>query len=185
MADRGVAVNVIYAGTLEHYQGIDLLLQSMVSVIGADARIGLIVAGGSPQQIAQYRDMARGLGLDDRYIFVGRVPQKTAKALCARADVLLSPRTRGMNTPLKVYEQLASGKPLVATRIPSHTQVLTDDVAFLADPEPAAFARQILRAATDTRAVAQKVSEALKLYETAYSSAVYADKIDRLLARIS
>ena len=39
-----------------------------------------------------------------------------------------------MNTPLKIYEQLASGLPLVATRIPSHTQVLTEDVCILVEP---------------------------------------------------
>ena len=58
-------------------------------------------------------------------------------------DVVVSPRSRGTNTPLKIYEILASGIPLVATRIESHTQVLSRAICFLADPEPAALARAI------------------------------------------
>ena len=41
-----------------------------------------------------------------------------------RCDVLVSPRSRGTNTPLKIYQYLRSGKPIVATRLLTHTQVL-------------------------------------------------------------
>ena len=44
-------------------------------------------------------------------------------------DVLASPRRHGQNTPFKVFTYLASGKPLVATRIPTHTQLLDDSLA--------------------------------------------------------
>ena len=47
---------------------------------------------------------------------------------------------------MKLYEQLASGTRLVATRIWSHTQVLTDDVCILVEPEPQALAAGILEA---------------------------------------
>ena len=60
--------------------------------------------------------------------------------------MLVSPRVHGTNTPLKVYEHLASGKPLVATRIWSHTQVLDDSVCFLVEPEPDSMAKGLLRA---------------------------------------
>ena len=48
-----------------------------------------------------------------------------------------------MNTPFKVYTYLASGKPLVATRIPTHTQLLDDTLAFLVEPTPAGLAAGI------------------------------------------
>jgi glycosyltransferase involved in cell wall biosynthesis len=86
-----------------------------------------------------------------------------------------------MNTPLKIYEQLDSGKPLVATRIPSHTQVLNEEVAFLADPQPGAFAEQIVLASGDVGLAAEKVRCARKHYEESYSPTVYSEKIDRLL----
>jgi len=184
LASGGAQSIVLYAGTLETYQGIDLLLESMPKVRAVDESTRLIILGGSEQQVAKYREMAVDLGIDDICVFVGRVPQAIAKKFSTRADVLTSPRTRGMNTPLKIYELLDCGKPFVATRIPSHTQVLTEDVAFLADPEPEDFAAAIVRAIRDADAVAEKVAHARQLYADAYSPAVYGAKIDSLLDRI-
>ena len=184
LKSAGINFVPVYAGTLETYQGIDLLLESMAVLSKRQAKVGLIVVGGSPEQVQRYRDMAQRLGIAEICRFTGRVPQKVARAFTERADILLSPRTRGMNTPLKTYEQLASGQPLVATRIPSHTQVLSDDVAFLADPDPESFAGQMELAVSDADLAARKVRGALTLYERAYSPAVYASKIDKVLDRL-
>ncbi len=48
----------------------------------------------------------------------------------------MSPSDLGANTPMKVYSYLDSGRPVLATRLPTHTQVMTDDIAELADPNP-------------------------------------------------
>ena len=175
---------ILYAGTLETYQGIDLLLESMVHVRKAAQATRLLIVGGSPEQVEHYRNMAVRLGIDDVCVFTGRVPQVAAKAFTARADVLTSPRTRGMNTPLKIYELLDSGKPLVATRIPSHTQVLTEDVAILAEPDPEDFGAALVRAIAETETVARTTVAARQLYSEAYSPAAYGEKIGRLLDRI-
>jgi glycosyltransferase involved in cell wall biosynthesis len=105
--------------------------------------------------------------------------------LLESADVLVSPRSEGTNTPLKVYEQLASGKPLVATNIWSHTQVLSDDVCFLVDPEPESMAQGLLRAITEPEAAQQRARAARHLYETAYSRPVYEQKMRDFLALLS
>ena len=98
-----------------------------------------------------------------------------------RADVLTSPRIEGTNTPLKIYEQLASGRPLVATRILSHTQVLTDDVCFLATPNADSMAEAILVALRKDDRVRKVVEAARKLYDEQYSRTAYERKINRLL----
>ena len=50
----------------------------------------------------------------------------------------------GTNTPLKIYSYLRSGKPIVATNLLTHTQVLTPSIAKLVDPKPEPFAAAVI-----------------------------------------
>ena len=176
---------VIYAGTLEKYQGIDILVNSFKHVVEKDPSAFLLVVGGTPDQVALYSQLAQKNNIDSHVHFTGRVPQVEAKHYNQIADVLTSPRSDGTNTPLKVYEQLASGKPLVATNIYSHTQVLDDSVCFLVDPKPEDMARGILSALEENGDALKKVENAKQLYEDKYSRKVYTRKLEQLLESLS
>ena len=112
------------------------------------------------------------------------MPQALAARYAARASVLVSPRSHGINTPLKIYEQLASGIPLVATNILSHTQVLDDKVALLVDPDAPSMAAGLVRALTDDALRARLSANARQLYRTAYSRPVYEGKMRAMLAAL-
>ena len=56
--------------------------------------------------------------------------------LLRAADVLVSPRLKGTNTPMKIYSYMDSGRAVLATRLPTHTQILDESVAMLVDPSP-------------------------------------------------
>jgi glycosyltransferase involved in cell wall biosynthesis len=142
----------------------------------------MVLVGGSPPQVEAMKQRAAAAGLGGRCVFTGQVSKTAARELLATADVLVSPRREGTNTPLKVYEQLASGKPLVATNIYSHTQVLTDDVCFLVDPTPQGMADGLARALDEPGEAARRVAGARHLYETAYSRQAYEQKMRDLLA---
>jgi glycosyltransferase involved in cell wall biosynthesis len=175
---------IVYAGTLEAYQGIDLLLQAFARLSKENQEAILLIVGGRPEQVERYRKMAKGMGLKERCLFTGQVPQTLAKQYTARADVLVSPRSQGTNTPLKIYEQLQSGIPLVATAIYSQTQVLTPEVAFLVKPEPEDLARGLLTALKDDRAGREKSARAKALYEERYARQVYKNKMKQLLEHL-
>jgi glycosyltransferase involved in cell wall biosynthesis len=176
---------IVYAGTLEPYQGIAILIEALPMVLEKHKDAFLVVVGGSTQQVDHYRKSAHDLGLNGHIRFTGRVSQNIAKKYCAAASVLVSPRSDGTNTPLKVYEQLASGIPLVATGIHSHTQVLDDDVSFLVKPEPRDMARGILAALNSEEEAKRIAANAMRLYEEKYSRAVYVEKMKRLLGTLS
>ena len=173
---------VVYAGTFEAYQGLETLVRAFALVLQRQPDAQLLMAGGRADQIEQLERLARDLGAGKRCVFKGRVSKAAAMGLLESADVLVSPRSEGTNTPLKVYEQLASGKPLVATNIWSHTQVLNDEVCFLVEPEPESMAQGLLRAITDPEAAQQRARAARQLYETAYSRPVYEQKMRDFLA---
>lgn len=172
---------VVYAGTFESYQGLDILLPAFAEARKTRPDAMLVMVGGSRPQVERYRAMAEGLGLNGDCVFTGQVAPNLARRLATKAAVLVSPRSAGTNTPLKIYEQLASGIPLVATRIHSHTQVLTDDVCILVPPEPRAMAQGMVTALSDERRRGSVSANARALYEEKYSRAAYEAKMRRLL----
>jgi glycosyltransferase involved in cell wall biosynthesis len=176
---------IVYAGTLEHYQGIDIMLEGFAAAQKKNNKLRMIIAGGSVEQVEHYRTMADNLGIEEICRFIGRVPQRQAKWLMDKATVLASPRTEGDNTPLKVYELLSSGKPIFATNIYSHTQVLSDDVAFLVDPTAEGMAKGMLESTKGDAEVERRVKNAQKLYDDKYSRKVYISKIRKLLDRLA
>ena len=176
---------VVYAGTFEAYQGLEILVRAFARVLQRQPDAQLLLVGGRPEQIEQLKRQAREAGAAERCVFTGRVSKSAAMRLLDSADVLVSPRSEGTNTPLKIYEQLASGIPLVATNVWSHTQVLTDDVCFLVEPEPESMAQGLLRAIADPQTARQRAQAARRLYETAYSRPVYEQKMRDFLALLS
>ena len=175
---------VVYAGTLEKYQGIDLLVKGFKHTIQENPNAYLIIVGGSAEQVKEYSTLSHANGLDGCIEFTGRVAQPVAKYYTSIAKVLVSPRSEGTNTPLKVYEQLASGIPLVATNIYSHTQVLTPEVAFLVDPTPEAVGKGIVQALINKTEATKKINAAKKMYDEQYSRDVYTKKLKKLFEHI-
>lgn len=132
----------MYIGNLEPYQGIDLMMEAFAHALQAvDAT--LVVIGGKPAHIRRYRDQAQKLGIGDRVRLIGPRPVARLAEYLRQADVLVSPRTRGNNTPMKIYSYLHSGVALLATDLPTHTQVLDNDIAELAAPEAEPFGRSL------------------------------------------
>lgn len=174
---------IVYAGTLEPYQGIDILIEGFALAVKTHPKAFLLVAGGTDAQVAEYRSLAERLGICRDCLFTGRVPQANAKEYSARASVLVSPRKSGTNTPLKIYEQLASGIPLVATKIYSHTQVLTPDVAILVEPDAQGMATGLIDALSPEGG--RVVAGAMALYEQKYSRAAYEQKMRQLMERLA
>ena len=173
---------VLYTGTFEPYQGLDLLLDAMAIVQRRHPRAVLVVVGGEAGQVAGARDRAAALGVDA--VFTGRQPAADIPAYLEACDVLASPRISGTNTPLKIYSYLRSGKPIVATNLRTHTQVLSDAVAALADPTPESFAEAITRLLDDPSAGERLAVAARQLAETRYSRASYVARTREAVRRL-
>lgn len=176
---------IVYAGTLESYQGIDVLIGAFKYVVERDPDTVLLIVGGTQEQVQYYSGMADEYGIGRNCVFTGRVPQAMAKHYASRADIQISSRVSGTNTPLKVYEQLSRPIPLVATNIYSHTQVLNEDVAFLVEPTAKDMARGIIEALKSDGDGKRRAANAQQLYEQQYSRKVYTEKMRKLLGYVT
>ena len=168
---------VLYTGTFEPYQGIDLLLQSfrLLRDRGVDAR--LILAGGRQKQIDGYRELASELEIIDDVMFIGTVHPSEIPGLIDAADVIVSPRSAGTNTPLKLYGYMRSGKPLVATDLLTHTQTLDARIACLVPATREGLADGVAKILGSPDYARQISSAAKARADSQYSDSGYVKKV--------
>ena len=170
---------LMYVGNLESYQGIDLLLESC-TIAARKTEFELVIIGGEATDIQKYRQKAEKLGLGRRVHFLGAKPASELGDYLSQADILMSPRIKGKNTPMKIYSYLDSGKPVLATNLLTHTQVLDDQVAMLAAPTPEAFADAIVTLGNN-RSLRLKLGHSGKLLiQKQYTHAAFCQKLNHL-----
>jgi glycosyltransferase involved in cell wall biosynthesis len=151
-ADLGIppgARIVLYAGTFERYQGLELLLQAMPRVLQrVPEAVFVLVGARGGDRSAVVRAVAPWLGGGKLHV-IRRQPRERIPAFLAIADVLVSPRAYGDNLPLKIFDYLFAGRPIVATDIPAHRSVLTPATAELVPVSAPALTAGITRVLQD------------------------------------
>ena len=167
----------LYTGTFEAYQGLHLLLDAFVQVVRARPQAHLLLVGGSRGQVEEQRQRARDLGIADAVSFVGTVHPSHIPGYLRAADLIVSPRSRGTNTPLKIYNYMRWGVPLVATDKPTHTQTLTVDNSLLVPPTPEGFARGIQRLIDDPAEASRIGAAAARFAEEHFADADYVARV--------
>ncbi len=177
---NGEAV-VLYTGTFEPYQGIDLLIKSSAKVVEQTKEVRFVLVGGKPEQVEHYKKTVSEMNLDDYFVFTGSVLPEEIPGYIDTCDVLVSPRIEGNNTPLKIYSYLRSGKPIVATNLITHTQVLNDKVSVLTDCTPEAFGTGVLNVLKGDDLRKRVTKSAKKLAEDKYSYESYLEKTKEVL----
>jgi glycosyltransferase involved in cell wall biosynthesis len=107
---------VVYSGGLYSFKGVDLLLDVAKNL----PQIQFAFAGGKPEQLQNYRQQIVRKQLDN-VIFLGYIQHESLPSLLQAADILAHPHLSGaastFTSPLKFFEYLASGTPIVATEI--------------------------------------------------------------------
>lgn len=141
---------VTYAGHLYPWKGVDVLLRALAVLPGVQARI----VGGQPGETDHGRldGLARDTGVSDRVTFTGWLPPASVIAELARAHALILPNTpthtsERYTSPLKLFEYLAAGRPIVASDLAALREVLRhEDNALLVEPgSPTALAAAVRR----------------------------------------
>jgi glycosyltransferase involved in cell wall biosynthesis len=149
---------IVYAGHLYDYKGIPTILEAAARMPACD----FALIGGTAGDIVRQRARAKELGIDNVKV-PGLLPHSAVPAELWQADILLLPPSAQhpsarWTSPVKLGEYLASGTPVVATRIPALQYWLAEDeVVFVEPDDPQSLVRGIealLRDAERARAVA-------------------------------
>lgn len=188
---------IVYTGNLAQYQGVELLVEgfgrmssSSQSSAGTDQSVLLLVGGGPEveERMTELRAIALKWNVVDRVIFAGERPADEMGSFMALADVLASPRMFGAHTPLKIYSYMVARKPIVATNIRSHTNVLDETCAFLCDPNPEAFAKALAVALgskpEEKAAAAERAENAFERVQSRHSKKRFTEKMNSLYSSL-
>jgi glycosyltransferase involved in cell wall biosynthesis len=158
----------LYTGTFEPYQGLPSLVEAMTLLAPDAVNLRLVIVGGTPAQQNELRQLVIQRGIEQSVSVMGAVPMEQIKSCLQAADILVSPRAFGSNTPLKLFSYLHAGKPLLATSIAGHLQVLDDDCATLVDPTAAGLAGGLRTILHQPRIVQRKADLAKRIATERY-----------------
>lgn len=154
---------VVYTGTFASYQGLDHLIEAAALVRAEIPEVIFILVGGTETEITRLSGLLAKYKLGDNVKLHQRRLRQEIPDFTALADVLVLPRFSGENAPLKIYDYLKSGKPIVATDIPAHRSLLSEETAILVEPNLRGLSDGILLALRDT-AYGKKVTSAARAF---------------------
>jgi glycosyltransferase involved in cell wall biosynthesis len=146
---------VLYGGTFESYQGLTELIQAIPLVRDRIPAATFVLVGAENGSGTAIRAQAALLIQAGALRIVDRQPRHEIPSYFSMADVLVSPRSHGGNLPLKVFDYLAAGRPIVATDIPTHRAVLNQQRAVLVPPHTRGLAEGILSVLRDPERAAR------------------------------
>lgn len=163
---------VVYTGHLYAWKGVDTLVAAL-GRLGPTVQ-GLLV-GGTPNDLERMRTKLAAQGWTHIRL-VGQVPPEQVPLYQVAADVLVLPNSakseisRSYTSPLKLFEYMAAGQPIVASDLPSIREVLRDDeTALLVAPDSAeALAEAIGRLLADS-GLRPQLAEAAQRVVAAYT----------------
>ncbi|MEM9773152.1 MAG: glycosyltransferase [Chloroflexota bacterium] len=177
-------MSVIYTGTFENYQGLDLVVRSVANVKDKHPHVKYVMVGGKPHQVQVLQDLATDLGLNEWILFTGLVSPQESLIFLEAADILLSSRVEGTSVPLKVYSYLHAAKPIVATNLEAHTQVFNDRVSVLVEPTVEDLAKGVNYLIENPKKMAAIAEAAGQYAEDHYSVNSYIRKVEKIYRQI-
>ncbi len=141
---------VMYTGHLFEWKGADVLLEAARNIEISKYRNGeflFVFIGGTEHDVKEFRKKAEGL---NNVLILGHKPHRDIPAYLKAADILVLPNSAKEEisskhtSPLKLFEYMASNRPIVASNLLSIKEILNDENSVLVKPnDPAALAEGI------------------------------------------
>ncbi len=181
----GIPQNVCVAGTVANFgaeKGYAYLIKAAGRALERDPSLRFLFVGDGPLKPAIERE-AKKISPENHIIFTGFRPD--IPPLLNAMDILVQASTvEGM--PNSVYEAMACGKPVIATRVGGVPEILEQDKeGLLVEPrDEAALAGAILRLAGDSALRARLGASARRKIETSFSMQSMIDQYEELYAQL-
>jgi len=134
---------LLYSGNFAAYQGVELLLEAFRLARRTCPELTLVCVGATDKEYAAF---SAATATEDQIVVLRRQPRDQIPVYMALADFLVLPRVDADNVPLKLFDYMASGTPIIATRGPAHEPLLDESRAFMCDPTAEGLSSALVRA---------------------------------------
>ena len=177
--------SVAYSGSFKDWKGVDLLAQAWSMMDRPSGK--LLLVGADENEIGTIVELCRNLRITDSVTIVPRKSHREALRLVASAQVAVlpnphSPEGTRYTSPIKLFEYLAIGLPIVASRLPSFQEILTEgeNCLFFCPGDASDLAAKLQRILNDTQG-RKTMSEANVALAQANTWALRAESLERIL----
>lgn len=176
---------ILYAGSFGDKDGVDLIIEGFIE-FNKTFEASLLYLIGSSDQQKKYLDKYQGF---QNIIFTGFIPDDEYFPLIQKADVLCMCRTNSAYSnagfPFKLGEYLATGNPIIATRVSDVELFLSDDDAFLIESDNRQqFINAVLQIISDPIEAFRRGNNGLQICKTKFSPRINGEMLYKLLLKI-
>jgi glycosyltransferase involved in cell wall biosynthesis len=162
-------LRIVYTGSLFIWKGVNTLVDSLSHL---PRSCQLIFIGGSGQYLLNFKRYVKESGHSSRIEIIPHIPKKKLLEFIEKADLLVLPNSAKdkmslFTSPIKLFEYMASKRPIVASSLPSIKEVLIDKKnAILFEPDDQVdLAKKINLALTeDCKYIVNNAFEDVKVY---------------------
>ncbi|MBP2029966.1 hypothetical protein J2755_000900 [Methanohalophilus levihalophilus] len=166
--DLADGINIIYVGRFSEEKGLRYLIKSLDYI---DLPFKLFLAGDGPQK-SEIAKLIEASGLNGKVCILGKVPHENLSKLLNAMDIFVLPSISMEGFSNSMLEAMACGLPIVTTHVGAGSEVITDDVGFVAEiKNPSQIADGILKYAYLDRNTIRDYTE------SHFSFDVVADKV--------
>ncbi|MBB2838127.1 UNVERIFIED_ORG: glycosyltransferase involved in cell wall biosynthesis [Rhizobium etli] len=175
---------IVFLGRLSERKGVTELLSALNNPLMKELRWRAVLAGDGP--VEHYRRLADAMTLSDRVEMPGWLDAGEARALCARADILVLP-SHAEGLAMAVLEGLSHGLAVVTTRVGAHEEVITDGETGIFVPvgDQNALAAALAKLVSDRELCIRLSVQGRAHYVNNFSMMVYMRSLEKLYETVS
>ena len=174
-----------FVGSFYRYQGLQCLLDAMAIIRRTLPSVDLLLVGDG-EAAQELKQQADRLALNSCITWAGRIPYQEVPTWIGAMTLCVAPfrGDRGETSPVKIFDYLACGKPVIASAVPSVSSTFLQEagVVFVPPDDPAALAQMVLTLLNDPERQVHMADQGRRFVEQGYSWAHLTNRLKEWLA---